>query len=178
MEEDKNTLQDKNTDKTLGKSSAIYLPWYLKILKSKFARRFARRTKRAIVYAMEGLGQEAYETKQMSHYFFRLLENKLQLEKRTIPPTPEEVKEAIEQLKDVARVSIFASISILPGGGFSLIGLELLARKFGIHGFTFVPSAFRNKKKTFLKPSALKEKTDFPITESNLEKNTNSDITE
>lgn len=58
-----------------------------------------------------------------------------------------EVKDAIEQLKDVARISVFATISILPGGGFSLVGLELLARKFGINSFTFVPSSFRKKGK-------------------------------
>ncbi|MDA3779791.1 MAG: hypothetical protein PF487_06185 [Bacteroidales bacterium] len=49
---------------------------------------------------------------------------------------------------DMGRFSVFATVSILPGGGFSLIGLELLARKFGVNNFTFVPSAFRKKEKT------------------------------
>ena len=35
---------------------------------------------------------------------------------------------------------------ILPGGIVSLLGLELLARKFGIKGFNLVPSSFRKKK--------------------------------
>jgi hypothetical protein len=48
----------------------------------------------------------------------------------------------------MGRFSVFATVSILPGGGFSLIGLELLARKFGVNNFTFVPSAFRKKEKT------------------------------
>ena len=56
-----------------------------------------------------------------------------------------EVKAAIEQLKDIGRISVFASVSILPGGGISLIGLELLARKFGVKNFTFIPTSFRKK---------------------------------
>ena len=118
---------------------------YQSLFQSRFARRFAHRTKKAIHYAMEGMGKEAKETQDMARHFYRILGNKLDLNNRTTPPTQEEVKEAIEQLKDIGRISIFASISILPGGGFSLIGLELLARKFGIKGFTFVPSAFRKE---------------------------------
>ena len=109
------------------------------------ASRFARVTKRAIDQTMRGFGEEANETKAMAHAFFRLLASKLDLKNRKEPPTREEVKEAIEQLKDIGRISVFASISILPGGGFSLIGLEILARKFGVKGFTFIPSAFRKQ---------------------------------
>ena len=61
-----------------------------------------------------------------------------------------EVREAIEQLKDVGRFSVFATLVILPGGIVSLLGLELLARKFGIKGFNLMPSSFRKKKKTNL----------------------------
>ena len=124
-----------------------FSPWYRRVFAIRFARRFARHTKRAIRFTLKGFGQEARETRVMAHAFFRLLESKLNMEKRSKPPTPEEVKEAIEQLKDVARVSIFATISLLPGGGFSLIGLELLARKFGVKSFTFIPSSFRKKKR-------------------------------
>lgn len=88
----------------------------------------------------------------MAHSFFRILENKLNLHERKDPPTPEEVKEAIEQLKDLGRISVFASISILPGGAISLIGLELLAHKFGVTNFTFVPSAFRKSSSDSGKP--------------------------
>ena len=118
---------------------------YYSLIQSRFARRFARKTKKAIQYTMDGMGKEAKETKDMARHFYRLLGNKLDLNNRTTPPTREEVKDAIEQLKDIGRISVFATISILPGGGFSLIGLELLARKFGIKEFTFVPSAFRKK---------------------------------
>lgn len=109
------------------------------------ARKFAIQSKRAIKKGMEGLGQEARETKEMAHLFFRMLEDRLKLNSRKTPPTKEEVKEAFEQLKDIGRFSVFSTISIIPGGGFSLIGLELLARKLGVKNFTFVPSAFRKR---------------------------------
>ena len=107
---------------------------------------YAITRKRLIEKTIAGFGQEARETKEMAQLFFRLLENKLRLNERKEPPTEEEVKAAIEQLKDIGRISVFASISILPGGGFSLIGLELLAKKFGIKNFTFVPTSFRKKR--------------------------------
>lgn len=107
------------------------------------SRSYATTSKRLIGEAVKGVGQEAKETEEMAHSFFRLLEHKLRLSNRAIPPTEKEVKEAIEQLKDVARFSIFATISIIPGGGFSLIGLEILAKKFGVKNFTFIPSSFR-----------------------------------
>ena len=114
------------------------------------AREYAIASKNLIDKTVDGVGQEARETEKMAHSFFRLLEHRLRLNTREDHPSEEEVKEAIEQLKDVGRFSVFATISIIPGGGFSLIGLELLARKFGVKNFTFVPSAFRksNNSKT------------------------------
>lgn len=109
------------------------------------ALRYSQKTKRVIERVYEGSKTEVTETREMAGTFFRMLSNKLKLNERKTPPTEKEVKAAIEQLKDVGRISVFASISILPGGGFSLIGLELLARKFGIRNFTFVPSSFRKK---------------------------------
>lgn len=113
----------------------------------RFAQKFAIKTKQGIDKTMKAGGQEARETKEMAQSFFKLLESKLDLSNRKEPPTPEEVKAAIKQLKDVGRLSVFATISIIPGGGFSLIGLELLARKFGVKNFTFLPSAFRKETK-------------------------------
>ena len=110
------------------------------------SRKYAEKTKGLIEKAVDGVEQEAKETEEMAQSFFRLLEHKLNLSNRSEPPTDEEVQEAIEQLKDVGRFSIFATISIIPGGGFSLIGLELLARKLGVKNFTFVPSSFRKNK--------------------------------
>lgn len=109
----------------------------------RFGYKFAKYAKKAIERGAQMTGNEVRETREMAHSFFRVLEHKLNLNEREDPPTEEEVKEAIEQLKDVGRFSLFATVSILPGGGVSLIGLELLARRFGIRDFTLVPSSFR-----------------------------------
>ncbi|NOY38050.1 MAG: hypothetical protein GXO83_10820 [Chlorobi bacterium] len=111
------------------------------------ARLYARKAIKGIRKAMAGLGQEAGETRKMAESFYKLLEHKLNLNERNEPPTREEVKEAIEQLKDVGRLSVFISAVIFPGGVFSLLGLEFLARKFGIR-FSFIPSSFKKEKKT------------------------------
>ena len=111
-----------------------------------FARRYASRAKEYIDEGMRGMNQEAEETRDMARSFFRMLEHKLNLNDRSNPPSKEEVKAAVEQLKDVGRFSFFVTAVLLPGGVFSLIGLELLAKKYGIH-FTVIPSSFRKKKK-------------------------------
>lgn len=108
----------------------------------KFGKAFASKSKRGIDKGFKKMGNEAVETKEMARSFFKLLEHKLNLSDRTVPPTEEEVKIAIEQLKDVGRLSVFTTAVILPGGAVSLMGLEMLARKFGIK-FTFIPSSFR-----------------------------------
>ena len=113
----------------------------------KSAKKFAETAKKSIDKAVEGMNKEADETREMGIAFFRLLNQKLRLNDREAPPTEQEVKEAIEQLKDVGRISVFASVSILPGGAVSLVGLELLARKFGINNFTLIPSSFRKSRK-------------------------------
>jgi len=110
-----------------------------------FAYRFANGAKRSVEDFLQGMGEEYNETVEMSRFFFKMLEEKLQLRERESPPSKEEVKKAIEQLKDMGRVGVFASVSILPGGGLSLLGLEVLARKFGIKNFSFIPSSFRKR---------------------------------
>ena len=115
-----------------------------------FARKYANKTKGLIDEGVRAFGQEAEETEQMARSFFKLLEAKLDMSGRKEPPTEEEVKAAIEQLKDVGRFSIFTTLVILPGGVVSLVGLELLARKFGIKTFTLIPSSFRKKKEAHL----------------------------
>jgi hypothetical protein len=115
-----------------------------------FARKYATKTKGLIDEGVRAFGQEAEETEQMARSFFRLLEAKLDMSGRKEPPTEEEVKAAIEQLKDVGRFSIFTTLVILPGGVVSLVGLEMLARKFGIKSFNLIPSSFRKKKGTHL----------------------------
>lgn len=110
-----------------------------------FARKYAARTRELIREGGEILGEEAAETERMAQTFFRLLSEKLQLDSREEPPTPGEVKDAIEQLKDVGRLGIFVTLVILPGGVISLLGLEMLARHFGIRGFNLVPSSVRRR---------------------------------
>ena len=112
----------------------------------RFAKKYAATAKEHITLGVKAVGQEAEETETMARSFFKMLEAKLDLSGRTEPPSEEEVKAAIEQLKDVGRFSIFATLVILPGGVISLVGLEILARKFGIKGFNLVPSSFQKKK--------------------------------
>ena len=113
----------------------------------KFARHYADKTWGALKKGMKAVGKEANETEEMAISFFKLLEHKLNLKERTDPPTEEEVKRAIEQLKDVGRFSFFATMVVLPGGVISLIGLELLAKKIGLKDFTLIPTSFRKKGK-------------------------------
>jgi len=110
------------------------------------AEEFAQKAKASIETFTQNIKQESDETTVMAESFFRLLSNKLNLDSREEPPSPEEVRRALEQLKDVGRVGIFATISLIPGGAFSLIGLEILARKFGIDDFTLIPSSFQSNK--------------------------------
>ena len=110
-----------------------------------FARRFVSSAINSLQKVRSGMENEWRETQDMAHSFFKVLEHELNLNERSEPPSKEEVKKALEQLMDVGRFSFFASVSILPGGGVSLIGLELLARKFGVKNFSLVPSSFRKK---------------------------------
>ncbi len=116
----------------------------------RFAKKYVDKTSKLITEGVQAVGEEAEETEQMARSFFKMLESKLDLTGRTEPPTEEEVKAAIEQLLDVGRFSVFATLVILPGGVVSLLGLELLARKFGIKSFNLIPSAFRKRKNSDL----------------------------
>jgi len=122
--------------------------WSRKNLESRhFAKKYADKTSVLFKEGVKAAGQEAEETEQMAVSFFKLLEAKLDLSGRKDPPSREEVKEAIEQLKDVGRFTVFTALVIIPGGVISLVGLELLARRFGVKGFNLIPSSFRKMKK-------------------------------
>ena len=110
-----------------------------------YANRFAESAKKSLEGFLQGMGEEYDETVSMAKFFYKYLERKLNLKERETPPSKEEVREAIEQLKDMGRIGVFASVSILPGGGLSLLGLEILARKMGITSFSFIPSSFRKR---------------------------------
>jgi len=125
-------------------------PGWKELNSRRFARKYATKTRDMINESSKAVGQEAAETEKMAQTFFRLLSDKLNLDERKDAPTPEEVKEAIEQLKDVGRLGIFVTLVILPGGVVSLLGLEILAKRFGIRGFNLIPSSFRKNKKSNL----------------------------
>ena len=113
----------------------------------KLAMHYADKSWSALKDGMKAVGKEANETEEMAISFFKLLEHKLNLKERKDPPSDEEVKKAIEQLKDVGRFSFFATMVILPGGVISLVALELLAKKIGLKDFTLIPTSFRKKMK-------------------------------
>jgi len=71
-----------------------------------FARLYARKAKHHIDHTIKGLDNEALEIRVMARSFFRMLEHELRLNDRTDPPTKEEVRVAIEQLKDYRTVFI------------------------------------------------------------------------
>lgn len=111
-----------------------------------YPRIYARRAKKYIDRFVKDMGNEANESVDMANSFFRLLHHKLKLSDRDTPPSKEEVKAAIEQLKDIGRFSVFITAVIIPAGVLSLVGLELLARKYGIKNFNILPSSFRRNK--------------------------------
>lgn len=111
-----------------------------------YPRIYARRAKRYIERFVKSMGNEASESVDMANSFFKLLHHKLKLSERDTPPSKEEVKAALEQLKDIGRFSVFITAVIIPAGVFSLVGLELLARKYGIKNFNILPSSFRRNK--------------------------------
>lgn len=57
---------------------------------------------------------ESKDIKDMSHTFSILLMEKLNIKHRHDIPTPEEVKEAIKQLKDVPKIMPFCALLLMP----------------------------------------------------------------
>jgi len=88
-----------------------------------------------------GMGIEKQETKEMVKIFLKMLNKKLG--RRADTATPEEVRAALAQLKDMSKVALaaFALFGPLPAGDETvLIGTELLAKRFGMSIF---PSALK-----------------------------------
>lgn len=88
---------------------------------------------------LKGLKQERAETQDMMRTFFTLLTQKLPSGRQ---PEPEEVKAAIEQLKDVNRMAGLLVLASMPGSVVTLPILCKLANKYGIE---IMPSAFKDK---------------------------------
>lgn len=88
---------------------------------------------------LKGLKQERAETQDMMRTFFTLLTQKLPSGRQ---PEPEEVKAAIEQLKDVNRMAGLLVLASMPGSVVTLPILCKLANKYGIE---IMPSAFKDE---------------------------------
>lgn len=88
---------------------------------------------------IKGLKQERSETQDMMRTFFTLLTQKLPSGRQ---PEPEEVKAAIEQLKDVNRMAGLLVLASMPGSVVTLPILCKLANKYGIE---IMPSAFKDE---------------------------------
>ena len=124
LEERDKIIQDENL-RNLIKRGKKFADWAVKVLSK----------------AKKGLAVEKQETKDMVHTFFKLLKAKLNLDPNN-PPSEKEIKVAIRQFKDVAKVALVAAVLLgpLPGDEPLLLGLEMLARKFGV---SFFPSALQ-----------------------------------
>ncbi len=93
--------------------------------------------------AKAGLEVEKVETKEMVTTLVRLLKSKLahRISDRDAP-TEAEIRKALEQLKDVGKVAVVATVLLgpLPGDEPLLLALEFLAQRFGMSLF---PSAMQ-----------------------------------
>ena len=85
-----------------------------------------------------GLNQEHQETKEMVHTFFSMLTQKLPNGRK---PEEDELRAAIEQLKDVHKIAALLLLAVTPGSVITVPALCALGRRFGVE---FLPSAFLN----------------------------------
>jgi len=86
-----------------------------------------------------GLKQEREETRLMMKTFFSVLTQKLPQGRK---PEEHEVKEAIEQLKDVHKMAGLLVVAITPGSLVTLPALCALGRRYGVE---LLPSAFQKE---------------------------------
>jgi hypothetical protein len=87
------------------------------------------------------LNEERIETKEMMSTFSNLLTQYLPNGRQ---PTSNELKEAIEQLKDVHRMAAILIMSVVPGSVITLPAIYALGKKIGVD---ILPSAFRKEDK-------------------------------
>lgn len=98
-----------------------------------------KRYLKSISNIMTGLKQEKEETRVMMKTFFHVLTQKLPQGRK---PEEHEVKEAIEQLKDVHKMAGLLVVAITPGSLVTLPALCALGRRYGVE---LLPSAFRKE---------------------------------
>jgi len=88
------------------------------------------------------LNQERIETKEMMGTFSSLLTQHLPAGRA---PTNTELKDAIEQLKDIHRMAAFLIMAIIPGSVITLPALFALGKRFDVE---MLPSAFRSARRS------------------------------
>ncbi len=96
-----------------------------------------KRYLKSVSHIVSGLKQEKDETRTMMRTFFSVLTQKLPQGKQ---PEEQEIKEALEQLKDVHKMAGLLLVSITPGSIVTLPALCALGRRYGIE---LLPSAFK-----------------------------------
>jgi len=88
---------------------------------------------------------EGVETKQMLHVYARYGRGKLLFFTKTNDPTPEELKKAKEQLKDIPRFLPFFIVVVVPAPGvtegYALLAITL--EKWLGRRISLLPSQFR-----------------------------------
>ena len=98
---------------------------------------------------------EGVETKQMLHAFLREGRGRLLVSFKSKNPSPEELKKAVEQLKDIPRFLPFFIVVVVPLPGvtesYALLAVSL--EKWLGHKFRFLPSAVSK---------AIREKNETP----------------
>jgi hypothetical protein len=91
------------------------------------------------------LWMEGLETKQMLHTFARQGKGVILFSTQSERPTPEEMKKAYEQLKDLPRMLPFFILVVMPAPGvtegYTILAITL--EKWLGHRFRLLPNQFR-----------------------------------
>lgn len=94
--------------------------------------------------------EEGVETKNMAVTFGKVLREKLRLSKRDELPPPEEIREALEQLKDIPKFAPFFGIVFMPLPGVTelYLALAVSVEKMSGDKVKLLPSNFSKLLKT------------------------------
>jgi len=92
-----------------------------------------RKAKKFMRNAPYALATDVELSKDAMDVFVRKFKEILNMDSRDFPPTKEEVRDALQQMKELGKAG-FVAVALLgpiPGDEFILLGIELLARRFG-----------------------------------------------
>ncbi|NBU98662.1 MAG: hypothetical protein EBS19_10730 [Spirochaetia bacterium] len=106
-----------------------------------------RRTKEVASRFIDAFKQEGQETVSMMRVFNHQLRNKLRLDTRGSAPTPEEIKSALEQLKDIPKLAPYAIMllaSPIPFSTTMYTGLALYLKKISGGNINLLPDSFND----------------------------------